>query len=174
MRTLLVLLLISMANLASANLASADPLKLNDHLPEQTIGLLTITKMTQGQLLWLKGRVGEGKYQAKNAQGQECSIEVPVAIGSFSQADIGIHSTQGLMIAITNSRLSEAILAGQKIHSDDWVFGTKEERKKVDGYIVSGIAADEGFILNSRRRWISWLLDAEPQVICSAEVANHS
>lgn len=50
MRTLLVLLLISMANLASA-----DPLKLNDHLPEQTIGLLTITKMTQGQLLWLKG-----------------------------------------------------------------------------------------------------------------------
>ncbi|AYC07353.1 hypothetical protein [Vibrio cholerae] len=165
MRTLLVLLLISMANLASA-----DPLKLNDHLPEQTIGLLTITKMTQGQLLWLKGRVGEGKYQAKNAQGQECSIEVPVAIGSFSQADIGIHSTQGLMIAI----LSEAILEGQRIHSDDWVFGTKEERKKVDGYIVSGIAADEGFILNSRRRWISWLLDAEPQVICSAEVANHS
>nr|AIW55706.1 hypothetical protein [Vibrio cholerae] len=114
MRTLLVLLLISMANLASA-----DPLKLNDHLPDQTIGLLTITKMTQGQLLWLKGRVGEGKYQAKNAQGQECSIEVPVAIGSFSQANIGIHSTQGLMIAITNPRLSEAILEGQRIHSDD-------------------------------------------------------
>ncbi len=169
MRTLLVLLLISMAKLASA-----DPLKLNDHLPNQTIGLLTITKMTQGQLLWLKGRVGEGKYQAKNAQGQECSIEVPVAIGSFSQADIGIHSTQGLMIAITNPRLSEAILEGQRIHSDDWVFSTKEERKKVDGYIVSGIAADEGFILNSRRRWISWLLDAEPQVICNTKVANHS
>ncbi|MDF4534302.1 hypothetical protein P3491_33770 [Vibrio parahaemolyticus] len=169
MRTLLVLLLISMANLASA-----DPLKLNDHLPDQTIGLLTITKMTQGQLLWLKGRVGEGKYQAKNVQGQECSIEVPVAIGSFSQANIGIHSTQGLMIAITNPRLSEAILEGQRIHSDDCVFSTKEDRKKVDGYIVSGSAADEGFILNSRRRWISWLLDAEPQVICSAEVANHS
>ncbi|MVD20407.1 hypothetical protein D6U55_12945, partial [Vibrio cholerae] len=118
--------------------------------------------------------VGEGKYQAKNAQGQECSIEVPVAIGSFSQANIGIHSTQGLMIAITNPRLSEAILEGQRIHSDDWVFSTKEERKKVDGYIVSGIAADEGFILNSRRRWISWLLDAEPQVICNTEVANHS
>ncbi|MGO4093963.1 hypothetical protein AB2327_05190 [Vibrio cholerae] len=169
MRTLLVLLLILMANLASA-----DPLKLNGNLPEQTIGLLTITKMTQGQLLWLKGREGEGKYQAKNAQGQECSIEVPVAIGSFSQANIGIHSTQGLMIAITNPRLSEAILEGQRIHSDDWVFSTKEERKKVDGYIVSGIAADEGFILNSRRRWISWLLDAEPQVICNTEVANHS
>lgn len=65
MRTLLVLLLISMANLASA-----DPLKLNDHLPDQTIGLLTITKMTQGQLLWLKGRVGEGNIKPKMRKGK--------------------------------------------------------------------------------------------------------
>ena len=31
-------------------------------LPEEAIGVLEVNDMTSGQLLWLRGRVGEGSY----------------------------------------------------------------------------------------------------------------
>jgi hypothetical protein len=55
---------------------------------------------------------------------------------------------------------------GERINSNEWQFVALAERRAADGYIVKGIAADEGFVLNSKRRWISWLLDEAPMQHC--------
>ncbi len=130
-------------------------------------GMLTVPVMTQGQLLWLKGRVGEGEYQARNTRGELCQITVPVAVGLIDQtAGLDVANVTGLKIAIRSPELSRAILNGEPIRSDDWVFSYKGELKQSDGYIVEGIARDEGFVINARKRWISWLLDEERDAKC--------
>lgn len=130
-------------------------------------GMLTVPAMTQGQLLWLKGRVGEGEYQARNTRGELCQITVPVAVGLIDQtAGLDVADVTGLKIAIRSPELSRAILNGEPIRSEDWVFSYKGELKQSDGYIVEGVARDEGFVINARKRWISWLLDEERDAKC--------
>ncbi|WED27610.1 hypothetical protein L3V77_05075 [Vibrio sp. DW001] len=137
-----------------------------ESLPEGTMGILTVENMTEGQLFWMKGRVGEGKYTSVDAQNRHCSMTVPIAIGGFADTRLGVHSVQGLTIAITNQELSDALMSGQRIHSEDWVIRAAMEAEPADGYIISGIETTEQFILNSRRRWISWLLDDTPRLTC--------
>ncbi len=130
-------------------------------------GMLTVRAMTQGQMLWLKGRVGEGEYQARNARGELCQITVPVAVGLIDQrAGLDMANVTGLKIAIRSPELSRAILNGEPIRSEDWVFSYKGELKQSDGYIVEGVAREEGFVINARKRWISWLLDEERDAKC--------
>lgn len=136
------------------------------NLPEGTMGILTVESMTEGQLLWMKGRVGEGKYTSVDAQNRHCSITVPIVIGEFSDTRLGVQSVQGLTIAITNQELSDSLISGKRVHSDDWIFRTAMEAQPADGYIINGIEPTEQFILNSRRRWISWLLDDSPRLTC--------
>ncbi len=137
-----------------------------ESLPEGTMGILTVKNMTEGQLLWMKGRVGEGKYTSVDVQNRHCSITVPIAIGGFTDTRLGVHSVQGLTIAITNQKLSDSLMSGQRIHSEDWVFRAAMETEPADGYIISGIEPTEQFILHSRKRWISWLLDDTPRLTC--------
>ncbi|MFC1234996.1 hypothetical protein [Vibrio sp. F74] len=136
------------------------------NLPEGTMGILTVKNMTEGQLLWMKGRVGEGKYTSVDAQNRHCSITVPIAIGGFTDTRLGVHSVQGLTIAIINQELSDALMSGQRIHSEDWIIKAAMGAGPIDGYIISGLEPTEQFILNSRRRWISWLLDDSPRLTC--------
>jgi hypothetical protein len=135
-----------------------------DSLPAPIIGTLTVDNMTEGQLLWMKGKVGEGKYLGIDQQGRHCSINVPVVIGHFSETRVGVHETNGFIIAITSRGLSEALLSGRPINNTDWVF---REKAPSDGYIMSGIEPTEQFILNSRSRWISWFLDEKRTAVCS-------
>jgi hypothetical protein len=133
------------------------------HLPQTVIGTLTIDNMTEGQLLWMKGKVGQGKYSGIDEQGRHCSIDVPVVIGSFSETSIGIQSSKGVEIAVTSSELNEALLSGRPINNSDWVFRANPPS---DGYIISGIEPSEQFILNSRKRWASWFLDEKVTPSC--------
>lgn len=160
----MVRLFITLLALMSA-FATAQTTK-TENLPEGTMGILTVKSMTEGQLFWLKGRVGQGVYTRVDEQNRHCSIEVPIAIGGFSKIQLAIHSVQGLMIAITSRELSDSLMSGQRINSDDWVFRSAIENQPADGYIISGIEPTEQFILNSRRRWVSWLLDDTSKLIC--------
>lgn len=130
-------------------------------------GILTVHQMTQGQLLWLKGRVGDGYYVGLNGQGQSCSLTVPVAIGQYSEdSRLGIKHVGGVKIAITSQKLSNAILNGQPIRSDEWNVTQTDQGVGVDGYIINGISLEEGFALNAKRRWVSWLLDEKAEPDC--------
>ena len=62
--------------------------------------------------------------------------------------------------------LSDALIKGERINSNEWHFAGMAGQLSADGYIVKGIEADEGFVLNSKRRWISWLLDDKPALNC--------
>jgi hypothetical protein len=134
-----------------------------DRSTESIIGTLTVNNMTEGQLLWMKGKVGEGIYTGINKQGHQCSIKVPVVIGGFSDTLVDNQSSNGFEIVITNQALSEALLSGKPIKNTDWIF---REKTPSDGYIVNGIAPTEQFILNSRSRWVSWFLDEKVTVTC--------
>lgn len=155
---LLLLMLISPVALADA---------VNIHpFPKGAQGILSVERLTQGKLLWLQGRVGEGSYTRVDGEGRHCTIRVPVAVGRVANTGLGIDAVEGLSIIVMNKRLSEALIKGERINSNEWQFVALAERRAADGYIVKGIAADEGFVLNSKRRWISWLLDEAPMQHC--------
>lgn len=59
-----------------------------------TFGILTIDTMTQGQLLWLNGRVGEANYIFTRQDEKICTVQVPVAVGSIAESDFGIRKTK--------------------------------------------------------------------------------
>jgi hypothetical protein len=137
-------------------------------------GVLTVNQMMEGQLLRLKGRVGQGHYIGIDYRDRYCSIELPVAIGSTTDTNIGIRTTDGVKIVVTSQKLSDAILRGERIVSSDWVFRSSVEGISIhaengflaDGYIIHGIGTEEGFVVNARRKWISWFLGGKPMLWC--------
>lgn len=140
---------------------------MNPHsLPTGAIGILHVDRLTQGKLLWMQGRVGQGVYTTTNQAGQHCSITVPVAVGQIEQSGFGIDSVTGLSIIVMNPTLSAAMINGDRIRSDEWRFSTHTDSHSVDGYITQGIKESEGFVLNAKRRWLSWLLEDSPELHC--------
>lgn len=130
------------------------------------IGHLTVDSMTQGQLIWLKGRVGEGVYTFTDPRSRVCSIKVPVAIGSVSDSSLGFSQTNGLSIAVISDQLNKALLSGERINSQDWHFSMRHGEVNADALIVYGISDKEGFALNSKRKWISWFTNEKQGVDC--------
>ncbi|KGK19859.1 hypothetical protein [Vibrio navarrensis] len=132
------------------------------HFPQGAFGVVSVGKMNQGELIWLRGRVGDGRYTHVNKQGQHCTLSVPVAVGQVIDSGLGIEEAAGLSIIVMSDKLNHALLSGERIISDQWQFvfwprDGAEEILQVDGYIVQGIEAKESFVLNSKRRWVSWL-----------------
>ncbi len=71
-------------------------------IPEGAYGVVTAETMTQGELLWLKGRVGDAAYIVRLEDGNTCTMTLPVAIGSIaddSDSSIGVETTKGFTIA---------------------------------------------------------------------------
>lgn len=134
--------------------------------PAGSLGTLTLDNMTQGQLLWLKGRVGEANYIFTRQDEKICSVKVPVAVGSLSEPGLGFSETTGLRIFVVSRRLNDALIEGERISSRDWRFSTKENVPNTDGLIARGISLKEGFVLNSKRKWVSWFLKEKPSVVC--------
>tara|TARA_Y100001956_G_C4099370_1_gene176860 strand:- start:520 stop:1002 length:483 start_codon:yes stop_codon:yes gene_type:complete len=135
-------------------------------VPSDALGVFTVSSMTQGELLWLKGRVGEGKYISVDGLGRHCSLKVPIVLGEVGEVSVGIETVDGLSIVVTSHELNKALMAGQRVTSGDWDLSYTAHSPGVDGYIVGSINSSESFALNSRRRWISWLLEDKPTPIC--------
>lgn len=157
MRSLIILILSATASWCSY--ASANS-------PSEALGILSVDTMTQGALLWLKGRVGDASYTFTSDDNTTCRISVPIAVGSISESDLGVGETKGLTIIVVSQRLNDALIQGERINSADWHFSTLQENKNLDGLISHGISSTEGFVLNSRRRWISWLIGDTQSPTC--------
>ena len=134
--------------------------------PKGALGLQQVDCLIRGELLWMQGRVGEGTYTTTDAEGRHCAIRVPVVVGKVASSGLGIDSAAGLAIVVMTPRLDAALSKGERVNSRDFIFSREAADPAADGYIVSGIAADEGFVLNSRRRWIAWLLEDKPALRC--------
>ena len=134
--------------------------------PKGALGILSVERLTQGSLLWMQGRVGEGSYTTADSEGRHCTVKVPVVVGRVANTGLGIDSVTGLSIIVMNQQLSDALIKGERINSNEWHFTGMAEQLSADGYIVKGMEADEGIVLNSKRRWISWLLDDKPALNC--------
>lgn len=131
-----------------------------------SFGILTVNKMTQGQFFWLKGRVGEASYTFTRQDTKTCTLNVAVAVGSISKSNLSISETKGLTIVIVNQKLNNALIQGERIKSQDWFLTTQKYNDKIDGVIINGITPKEGFILNSKRRWLSWFMGNKNNPIC--------
>lgn len=140
--------------------------------PTGGFGILSVDNMTQGQLLWLNGRVGDATYSFTRQDGKACTLKVPVAVGRISEPGLGISETKGLAIVIVSQRLNDALLQGKRIISKEWHFTTKAYDENIDGLITNGVGPEEGFVLNSKRKWISWLLRDEQNVVCYSSKAS--
>lgn len=88
--------------------ALADAVNIHQ-FPRGTQGILSVERLTQGKLLWLQGRVGEGSYTRVDGEGRHCTIKVPVVVANTG---LGIDAVEGLSIIVMNKRLSEALIKG--------------------------------------------------------------
>ncbi|WP_261883923.1 hypothetical protein [Vibrio pelagius] len=140
--------------------------------PTGALGTLSVDKMTQGQLFWLKGRVGGAIYSFTRQDGKACTLKVPIAVGRISESNFGISETEGLNIVVMSQRLNNALLQGKRISSEEWHFTTKAYSEDIDGFIVNGIGSEEGFVLNSKRRWISWFLGDSQNLDCHSSSSS--
>lgn len=140
------------------------PVMAMDVSQPKAFGELAVVSMTQGQLFYLNGRVGEALYKLKKGE-QDCQLKVPVVAGSFGGASIGISQTEGFALEVTSRKLHDALLSGERIVSSDWYF-SRQWREGVDGIINDGILEHENFVLNSKRRWLSWVMDDQRKLDC--------
>lgn len=127
-------------------------------ISNKVMGILEVNDMTSGQLFWLRGRVGEGSYTWVDQNGSHCTMKIPVAVGQRVKSGLGVGSAKGMKLVIFNQALNEALIQGERIKSQDWQFGEYGQDDDVDGWIIDGVSPQEAFILNSKKRWISWLL----------------
>lgn len=132
----------------------------------QDFGELSVVSMTQGQLFHLNGRVGEALYQLKKEE-QDCQLKVPVVVGSFGGTSVGISQTEGFSLQVTSRKLHDALLSGERIVSSDWHF-SYQWREGVDAIINRGILEQETFVLNSKRRWLSWVMEDQRRLRCES------
>ncbi|MGF1910749.1 hypothetical protein L4C38_15025 [Vibrio kasasachensis] len=135
-------------------------------LPIGAFGVVSVDSMTQGQLFWLKGRIGEARYTTTTENMDTCTILVPVVVGNIADSGLGIENTEGLTIVVMSQQLNDALMQGERIRQQDWHFTTRKNDTKTDGLIVKGIGAEEGFVLNSKRRWFSWFMSDKPKPNC--------
>ena len=138
------------------------------NFPASATGVLEADEMTSGELVWMRGRVGEASYISVDKEGHHCTTKVPLAIGQLTRSGIGVEMSQGVKIIVTSQRLDAALRRGERIVSHEWIFEHlgQETLSKSDGLIVSGIHSQESFVLNSRRRWFTWLLGSQGGAIC--------
>jgi hypothetical protein len=69
------------------------------HFPEGAQGILSVERLTQGTLLWLQGRVGEGSYTRVDSEGRHCTIKVPVVVGRVANTGLGIEAVGGFPLS---------------------------------------------------------------------------
>jgi hypothetical protein len=137
-------------------------------------GTLTVETMHEGTFAWLNGRVGEANYTYHNHEAKICTLNMPVVVGSMTGSGISSGTTEGLTITVISKQLNEALINGDRVNNEDWRFST-QSGSDVDGLIINGIDAEEHFILNSRKRWISWLLGADDNVpICLQQTIDQA
>lgn len=139
--------------------------------PSGAKGILSVEKMTEGQFFWLRGRVGEGRYTRFDEFGRHCSYQIPVVAGAMADAGFSVNTVSGVFVIVMSQRLNDALLAGERISSAHWRFVVlpnelSSSEQVMDGYIVEGVLPDEHFILNSKRRWISWLAGDKRSETC--------
>ncbi|HAS6052437.1 hypothetical protein ABRZ58_09185 [Vibrio vulnificus] len=139
--------------------------------PSGAKGILSVEKMTEGQFFWLRGRVGEGRYTRFDEFGRHCSYQIPIVAGAMADAGFSVNTVSGMFVIVMSQRLNDALLAGERISSAHWRFVVlpnelSSSEQVMDGYIVEGVLPDEHFILNSKRRWISWLAGDKRSETC--------
>ncbi|EJV9310107.1 hypothetical protein [Vibrio vulnificus] len=139
--------------------------------PSGAKGILSVEKMTEGQFFWLRGRIGEGRYTRFDEFGRHCSYQIPVVAGAMADAGFSVNTVSGMFVIVMSQRLNDALLAGERISSAHWRFVVlpnelSSSEQVMDGYIVEGVLPDEHFILNSKRRWISWLAGDKRSEMC--------
>lgn len=139
--------------------------------PSGAKGILSVEKMTEGQFFWLRGRIGEGRYTRFDEFGRHCSYQIPVVAGAMADAGFSVNTVSGMFVIVMSQRLNDALLAGERISSAHWRFVVlpnelSSSEQVMDGYIVEGVLPDEHFILNSKRRWISWLAGDKRSETC--------
>ncbi|HAS6220209.1 TPA: hypothetical protein I7183_12135 [Vibrio vulnificus] len=139
--------------------------------PSGAKGILSVEKMTEGQFFGLRGRVGEGRYTRFDEFGRHCSYQIPIVAGAMADAGFSVNTVSGMFVIVMSQRLNDALLAGERISSAHWRFVVlpnelSSSEQVMDGYIVEGVLPDEHFILNSKRRWISWLAGDKRSETC--------
>ena len=142
------------------------PLHAEQAPPQKVLGTLSVHSMTQGALFFMAGRVGEAIYQYQSPRQETCTLLVPVVVGSRVSTSVGVSDVAGFSLQVYSKELHNSLISGQRIMRQDWHFGYDALATDKDGVITEGIEQEEAFILNSKRRWVSWITGDSNRLSC--------
>ena len=124
-------------------------------IPIGAIGVIEIDQVQEGNLVYLKGMKGEGRYVTRNQRGELCEIApVPFLAGGFNGHQVSLLHREPILLSIYSADVDEQLRFGKEVTSQDahvrLAFG------EADIVIDSGLGLSDHFILNPRPVWSSW------------------
>ena len=136
-------------------------------IPVGAKGLVVIESVSNGNLLRMRGWVGEGKYLTFNQFGQRCAIDsIEFIAGSFTNTDISIVEAAPVTIAVYGDNISKRLFADEQINSQDYQIAYAGEQQAAEMKVISGVVPTMTFILNPKRKWASWFREESKARVC--------
>lgn len=136
-------------------------------IPVGAKGLVVIESVRNGNLLRMRGWVGEGKYFTLNQLGQRCIIDsIEFIAGSFTDTDISIVEAAPVTIAVYGDKVAKRLFADEQVNSQDYQIGYADERQGAEMQVINGVVPAMTFILNPKRKWASWFREEGKPSVC--------
>lgn len=124
-------------------------------IPVGAVGVVEINQVQEGNLVYLKGMKGEGRYITRNQAGELCEIApVPFLAGGFNGRDVSLLQRGPILLSVYSKAIDEQLRFGKEVTSQDARIGLDDG--EADMVIASGLSLDDHFILNPRPVWSSW------------------
>ncbi|MEP3296866.1 MAG: hypothetical protein ABJO27_10375 [Pseudoruegeria sp.] len=126
---------------------------------ERDIAVINIPRPREGNLLMLRGLAGKGtaSFRIKSA----CrTMPVRFVAGDFSGEQVDVGRTGSIRIVIKNPKVMRDLMAGRDLVSDMVRVSSDATDQKADLYLVKGISADTGFVINPGRSLFADVLGA--------------
>lgn len=149
----------------SAEIAKADTVI----APERDIAVINIPNPREGNLLMLRGLAGQGtaSFRINSA----CrTMPVRFVAGDFSGEHIDVNRTGSIQMVVTNPRVMRDLMAGRDLVSDMVRVSSDVTDRSADLYLVQGLSAGTGFVINPGRNLFADVLGArKTDVECASQ-----
>ena len=135
--------------------AKADP----DRRQDGDIAVIDIPHPKQGNLLMLRGLVGNGTASFR-VNGACRSMPVRFVAGDFSGQSVDLGRATAIRVVTTSSDVIRDLLAGKDLVSDMVRVTSDSADKAADLYLEQGLSAETGFVINPGRSLLADMFGA--------------
>lgn len=135
---------------------------------DRDIAIIDIPHPKEGNLLMLRGLVGQGTASFR-INGTCHTMPVRFVAGDFSGQSVDVGRRDAIRIVVTTPTVIGDLMAGRDLVSDMVRVTSEPSDAKADLYLAQGLSAETGFVINPGRNLFADLLGVSTSVTaCSS------